>query len=242
MLDRRCHDDGAAGDTQAVVVRPQAGEREAAVLRQVQQPGVLLAVVGSGGPFEVPVCGDQAATLLEWLTESARRVDGLDPGVEHRGLGQFLGEERHQPPAPPEQLTILAPSADWGQEMMVSFLGGQAEYDRLYAESGGEKGYAEFVTKWGQTQNLSRTWFDEMIASKPIELIGAYKGDMVVVFGDKDDVVRSGVSEAVSKAYPSASLVAVPDADHGYDFYSDQPEVTALVEKAFADFFAESLK
>jgi pimeloyl-ACP methyl ester carboxylesterase len=143
---------------------------------------------------------------------------------------------------PYQAMGLLAPSADWGQEMMVSFLGGQAEYDRLYAESGGEKGYAEFVTKWGQTQNLSRTWFDEMIASKPIELIGAYKGDMVVVFGDKDDVVRSGVSEAVSKAYPSASLVAVPDADHGYGFYSDQPEVTALVEKAFADFFAESLK
>ncbi|NMA99004.1 MAG: alpha/beta fold hydrolase, partial [Phyllobacteriaceae bacterium] len=34
---------------------------------------------------------------------------------------------------PYRAMGLLAPSADWGQEMMVSFLGGQAEYDRLYA-------------------------------------------------------------------------------------------------------------
>lgn len=143
---------------------------------------------------------------------------------------------------PYRAMGLLAPSADWGQEMMVSFLGGQAEYDRLYAESGGDKGYAEFVTQWGQTQELSRQWFDEMIASKPLELIGAYDGAMIVLAGDKDDVVRPGVSEAVVAAYPAATLVTVPDADHGYGFYSDQPEVTALVEKSFGDFFAENLQ
>ena len=143
---------------------------------------------------------------------------------------------------PYRAMGLLAPSADWGQEMMVSFLGGQAEYDRLYAESGEEKGYAEFVTQWGQTQHLSRTWFDEMIASKPLELVGAYDGAMLVVTGDKDDVVRPGVAEAVVAAYPAATLVTVPDADHGYGFYSDQPDVTASVQGSFAHFFAEHLK
>src|SRR5690606_12672129 len=66
---------------------------------------------------------------------------------------------------PYKAIGLLAPSADWGQEMMVGFLGGQAEYDRLYAESGGDKGYAEFTTQWGQVQQLSRQWFDDMIAS-----------------------------------------------------------------------------
>jgi hypothetical protein len=50
------------------------------------------------------------------------------------------------------------------------------------------------------------------------------------------------VGESVVKAYPAASLVVVPEADHGYGFYSDQPEVTALVETTLADFFAKSLK
>lgn len=143
---------------------------------------------------------------------------------------------------PYRAMALLAPSADWGQEMMIGFLGGQAEYDRLYQQASGEQGYAEFVTQWGQTQELSQQWFDEMIESKPLELIGAYGGAMVVLFGDKDDVVRPGVSQAVAEAYPAATLVTVPDADHGYGFYSDQPEVTALVEGTLADFFAESLK
>lgn len=143
---------------------------------------------------------------------------------------------------PYKAVGLLAPSADWGQEMMVGFLGGQAEYDRLYAESGGEKGFAEFLTQWGQTQQLSRQWFDDMIASKPLELAGSYKGPMIVVHGDKDVVVPAAVNEAVIAAYPEASLVVVPEADHGYGFYSDQPAVTALVGATFADFFAENLK
>ena len=143
---------------------------------------------------------------------------------------------------PYKAIGLLAPSADWGQEMMVGFLGGQAEYDRLYAESGGEKGYAEFVTQWGQTQQLSRRWFDDMIASKPLELAGSFMGPMIVVHGDKDVVVPTAVNEAVIATYPEASLVVVPEADHGYGFYSDQPDVTALVDATFADFFAENLK
>ncbi|ODT70905.1 MAG: hypothetical protein ABS75_10825 [Pelagibacterium sp. SCN 63-23] len=143
---------------------------------------------------------------------------------------------------PYKAMALLAPSADWGQEMMVSFLGGQAEYDRLYQEASGDKGFAEFVTQWGQTQELSRQWFDEMIASKPLELIGSYSGAMLVLFGDKDDVVRPGVSQAVAGAYPAATLVSVPGADHGYGFYSDQPDVTALVQNSLADFFAENLQ
>ena len=142
---------------------------------------------------------------------------------------------------PYRAMGLLAPSADWGQEMMVSFLGGQENYDRLYAESGGDNGYAVFVTQWGQTQHLSRTWFDEMIASRPLDLVGAYDGAMIVVYGDQDDVVRAGVNTAVVTAYPSATAVVVPEANHGYGFYSDQPDVTTMVETSFADFFAENL-
>jgi len=143
---------------------------------------------------------------------------------------------------PYKAMALLAPSADWGQNMMIGFLGGQAEYDRLYAEAGTDKGYAEFTTQWGQKQNLSKTWFDEMIASKPLEILGAYNGAMIVLEGDKDVVVPATVAEAVVAAYPAATLVMVPDADHGYGFYSDQPDVTALVDGTVADFFAKTLK
>jgi len=143
---------------------------------------------------------------------------------------------------PYKAMALLAPSADPGGPMSIGFMGGQAEYDRLYAEASSDKGYAEFVTQFGQHQNLSKTWFDEMTASNPLDAIAAYKGAMVVLTGDKDTVVPAAVAESVIAAYPAATLVTIPDADHGYGFYSDQPAVTALVDGTVADFFAETLK
>lgn len=143
---------------------------------------------------------------------------------------------------PYRAVALLAPSGNPGGELMVPFLGGQAEYDRLYAEASGDKGYAEFLTQWGQTQQLSKTWFDELLVSKPLDAIGNFKGDMLIVYGDKDVVVPAEVNKAVAAAYPAAKVVVVPEADHGYGFYSDQPDVSALVESSIAEFFAESLK
>lgn len=146
------------------------------------------------------------------------------------------------PDNPYKAVGLLAPSANWGEELLQGFFGGPEEYARLYAEASTDKGYADYTTQYGQEQKLSKTWFDELIASKPLDAIGAYKGPMLVVHGDKDVVVPAAVNEAVVAAYPKASIVLVPEADHGYGFYSGQPDVSALVESSFADFFAENLK
>jgi pantetheine-phosphate adenylyltransferase len=114
---------------------------------------------------------------------------------------------------PYRAVALLAPSGNPGGELMVPFLGGQAEYDRLYAEASGDKGYAEFLTQWGQTQQLSKTWFDELLVSKPLDAIGNFKGDMLIVYGDKDVVVPAEVNKAVAAAYPAAKVVVVPEAD-----------------------------
>jgi uncharacterized protein len=143
---------------------------------------------------------------------------------------------------PYRAMALLAPSADWGKDMLVSFLGGEAEFERLHAEAVGEQGYAEFTTRWGQQQQLSRVFFEEMIESRPVDALEGYDGAMLVIFGDRDDVVRPGVGEAVVAAYPEAEMVIILDADHGYGFYSDQPEVTEQVESLIADFFAANLQ
>lgn len=146
------------------------------------------------------------------------------------------------PDNPYKAVGLLAPSANWGEELLQGFFGGPEEYARLYAEASTDKGYADYTTQYGQEQKLSKTWFDELIASKPLDAIGGYSGPMLVVHGDLDVVVPAAVNEAVVAAYPAASIVLVPDADHGYGFYSDQPEVSALVESSFASFFSENLK
>ncbi len=207
--------------------------------------------------MDFPGCGDSTEPFTEnylsnMISDSnaslAYLLDNypIDPqrlGIMGYSMGGrialHIGSEDDQPY---KAMGLLAPSADWGQEMMVSFLGGQEAFDSLYAEAQSEKGYADFTTQWGQVQQLSLNWFDEMIASRPLENIANYDGDMLVVYGDQDDVVRAGVNQAVAEAYESAEVIVVPNANHGYGFYSDQPDVTAAVEDSLADFFAEALK
>jgi dipeptidyl aminopeptidase/acylaminoacyl peptidase len=143
---------------------------------------------------------------------------------------------------PYKAVGLLAPSANWGKELAVFLAGSEEGYDKLYAEASTDKGYADYTTQYGQQQKLSKKWFDELLESKPLETISAYKGAMIVVHGDKDTVIPPAQAEAVVAAYPSASIVLVPEADHGYGFYSDQPDVSALVESSFATFFSENLK
>jgi uncharacterized protein len=143
---------------------------------------------------------------------------------------------------PYKAVGLLAPSADPGMGLLMFFAGSQEKYDALYAEASSDKGYADYTTVYGQQQQLSKKWFDELLASSPLEGIGAYKGPMLVVHGDKDTVIAQPEIDHVVAAYPSATVVTVPEADHGYGFYSDQPEVTKLVQDSFATFFSENLK
>ena len=142
---------------------------------------------------------------------------------------------------PYKAMGLLAPSAKPGKGLLLFFAGSEAEYERLYAEASSDKGYADYTTQYGQQQQLSKKWFDELLVSSPLDTISAYKGAMLVVHGDKDVVIKPEENEAVVAAYPAASIVLVPEADHGYGFYSDQPDVSVLVESSFAKFFSENL-
>lgn len=143
---------------------------------------------------------------------------------------------------PYKAVGLLAPSSDPGKNLALFFAGSEAEFERLYAEASTDKGYADYTTIYGQKQQLSKRWFDELLASHPNDAIAAYKGPMLIVHGDKDEVIKQPEVDALIKAYPAAQLVTVPGADHGYGFYSDQPDVTTLVQGSFAKFFSENLK
>lgn len=69
---------------------------------------------------------------------------------------------------------------------------------------------------------------------------------MLILHGDQDTTVQEGeciaTEEALVAAGATVSRVLIPDANHGYGFYSDQPDVTQAVEGGFSQFFAEALK
>lgn len=203
---------------------------------------------GSGDSTEPFTDGYMSNMIADSNASLAYLLDNYPVDAERLGVfGYSMGGRialtiAGTPDNPYKAVGLLAPSANWGDELLQGFFGGPEEYQRLYAEASTDKGYADYTTPYGQQQQLGKVWFDELIASKPLDAISAYSGPMLVVHGDKDTVVPADVNEAVVAAYPAASIVLVPDADHGYGFYSDQPEVTALVDGSVVDFFVENLK
>ncbi len=143
---------------------------------------------------------------------------------------------------PYKSVGLLAPAISPGQDLLESLLGGKEALDALYEEASGEKGYADYTTIYGQEQELSKKWFDDMVEFDPLGNTSNFTGAILVVYGDKDVVVPAEVNELVLEAYENAKRVIVIDADHGYGFYSNQPDVTEAVEDSIADFFLNTLK
>lgn len=179
---------------------------------------------------------------LDYILEKYH-VDNDNLGILGYSMGGRVALEiGAEEDTPYKAMGLLAPSGNSGEEMMIEFLGGKEEYDRLYQEAQSGKDYADFTTVFGAQQALSEQWFTEMIASNPLENIDNFQGEMLVVYGDQDVIVPPSVNELVGAAFPAAEMVVVKDADHGYGFYSDQPAITAEVEASFVDFFEKNLK
>ena len=95
-----------------------------------------------------------------------------------------------------------------------------------------EEGFVPFTTQWGQDQELSAQWFTDTEESNPLDSIREFEGPLLVLYGDRDDVVLPSVAEAViAAAVKSPDVVRhiVKGADHGLGLFSDE---FALSEEA----------
>ncbi len=141
------------------------------------------------------------------------------------------------------QAVALLAGAVGDGEKMAAGAGGAVDpeqFPEVYAEAQ-EKGYYRITTPYGKVQDLAPQWFDDLRNIDPLENVGAFTGPVLVMYGDKDDVVPPEVNKLSLNAYPNAKEIVVPGANHGYAFYQTDPKVTAVVEDGIADFFAENL-
>ena len=140
-------------------------------------------------------------------------------------------------------IATWAPAGDNGADSEVEYLGGQAAYDKLKARAAAE-GFAPFTTTWGQDQKLSLQWFQDMEESRPLDAIRSFKGPLLVLYGDLDDIVLPETSEAVISAATSSSEVVrhvVKGAGHGLGLFNDKPALTEEAVTTTVDFLAERL-
>lgn len=140
-------------------------------------------------------------------------------------------------------IATWTPAASNGAGSMISFLGGQSEYE-AYRRRATEDGAMLFTTQWGQDQQLGSQWFQDMESSEPLKSVSQFEGPMLVLYGDQDDVVVPEVSEAVIAAAAHSNKVVryvIEGADHGLGIYSGDESVTRAVIATTVRFLADNL-
>jgi dienelactone hydrolase len=147
-----------------------------------------------------------------------------------------------QPFTPYKAVALLGPLAH-PTEVFDLFFGGN--FDAYYAEAQAN-GFAVVTTPFGQVQHTSLEWFQETIAADPTGDIAFFEGRVALIWGENEQVIPFSQVEAYQKATAASAkrttTVTIPNADHGYGFYSDQPDVDAALHSALVRFFVKALK
>ena len=158
--------------------------------------------------------------------ESFQAIDSKKLGIFGYSMGgriavAMIAEE----PERFDAAVLLAPAAD--DQTMVNFLGGQDAWNKYY-ETAQSNGYTNFTTLFGQEQELSQEWFEDLEDSTLLERAQAYSGKSLVIYGEDDFVVSPEVSKATAAALGSVLLDVTGDT-HSYSFYSDNPEIRSAI-------------
>ena len=176
------------------------------------------------------------AYLLENYDVDADKLGILGYSMGGRIASEIVGEKD----TPYKAVVLLSAANVPVKEMATNLFGSLENYNNLKATAQ-KDGFAVFTTVYGQVQELSKAWFEDMESGKPMESLAKFEGPVLVLHGDVDEMITDEMNKAILEAYPTAQEIIVPEADHGYGFYSDQPDVTAMVEGSICGFFQANL-
>jgi len=148
-----------------------------------------------------------------------------------------------QPFTPYKAVALMGPVAHPAEVFKLSW--SEDQFWAWYADAQAN-GFADVVTQWGQHQATSLEWFEETLAADPVGDIEYFRGRVLLLWGEAEATIPYGEVEAYRAATEdtakSTQLVTIPGADHGYGFYSDQPEVDSMLHSALVRFFLKALR
>jgi dienelactone hydrolase len=208
--------------------------------------------------MDFPGCGESKApftqnTMTNMISDSNACLEYMleKYPIDKKRLGIFgysLGGRIalnivNRPGQPYKAMGLLAPAVAPGNDLSKLLAGGKASAEQLEAEAN-EKGFAEFTNAYGQTQQFSKEWFADLRNTQPASK-ASFAGPVVIVHGGKDRVITASECDEAENALRNAGStvlrILLPNADHGYGFFSDQREITIVVENAFVSFFRKNL-
>ena len=206
--------------------------------------------------MDFPGCGDSRESfsqnnltnMLEDIEAAHRYAQSeLDIDPTRIGLLGFSMGGRlallYSQTTPVKTMALWAPAATDGASSMITALGGQSSYAQMKARAA-KDGAVPFTTAWGQQQLLGRQFFTDIENSRPSSAINEFEGDLFVLYGSLDQVVKPAVPQAVYNQAARASsrqIYVVKGADHGLGLFSSEPELTAQAVNETTSFFTQHL-
>lgn len=207
--------------------------------------------------MDFPGCGDSVESfannnLTNMLTDirasrdyalSQPNIDRERVGIHGFSMGGRLALMATAADPTYKVMGTWAPGASNGAGSMVEFVGGAAAYEAMKAQARSD-GFVPFTTSWGQDQQLGLRFFVDLEQSRPLEAASQFRGPLLVLYGDEDDVVLPSVSESVITAATSSSEVVrhvIDGADHGLGLFTDEPGYTEEAVDTTVSFFASRL-
>lgn len=85
---------------------------------------------------------------------------------------------------------------------------------------------------------LSHVYYDKLIGYDVFKDMPEYKGPVMIVYGDKDNVADGGYIERAEKAYGTCEINVVPDGAHGFP----ESGTHVIANKHIIDFLTRTLK
>ena len=195
----------------------------------------------SAEPFQLNTMTNMKQDVLDVINYmkdnySITDVGGFGYSMGGRIILEMTAEDMFQF----DSVEFVAPAEDY--EDLKLLFGGPEAWDELNAKAH-EDGYVDFTTVYGQEQQLSAEWFDDL-AKYPDGLAEAAAekyGDkpVIVIYATDDTAVSPAVSQGVADVF-GAKVFNTYTAGHSYSFYSDDPEVCATVNDNSIAFFADA--
>ncbi len=177
---------------------------------------------------------------VAYLTDNYA-IDTANVGLFGYSMGgrvalELLGENAY----PFTAVALLAPANS--TEDLKKLFGGTENWEVLKATAE-ENGYADFTTIYGQQQQLSKEWFEDLdkVSDPAATAAENYSGPALVIYAKDDEAVSPSVSAGVA-AELLAEVVQATGDSHSYGFYSDKTDVLNTVVNGVASFFLKTLK
>jgi len=122
-------------------------------------------------------------------------------------------------------------------------LGGRQKYEQLKATAKRD-GFAHFTTVWGQAQQLGPGWFADIEASQAATAVANYHGDLMVLYGDQDQVIAPALAHQVvvgARRARSVTEHVIAGADHGLGLFNNDVVRSELVVQKTVQFLIDRL-